>query len=489
MPPPAKKKPETGLQTMKTKKKSMDPFWLPDELFQAIFQYLSWDNVKSCRLVSRKWKSLVDHSSVLKCAAMNVIQSDNIEERIQSEMFKLVGKVNLKQSYNLELIDEYAIYLKENSIKADLTNIHEIYASLSHFLSPPTLVTLVVSLVKSKNSTRVSTHLEVKNLTACHTPGLEIESAEDIARLMKRIVNGEVRVESLDLSDFDVSVDGEFETVYGEQLGGGVNGPEFFIESLVKAVCLCKEAKLCYHSDPKGGDVGPYQPKVMNEILRAVAKTPASKLKLKKLEFDFWTDYELGVAHNGHHGDVGGEGLEPEVFAAAVCNLEEVRFHEIPVHPWLEEEMFKAISDTPIESAVLKTLQIDCVTTKAELLASAALKLVDLEIKMSMQKYASGNHHDQCIQARAILDRVHKSKTLRLEILKIGLYDKIYHGRWKTEYYPRTKWSYPQVKMEEIKAKLKKLEIDDHTNDDRDEEEERFYSDSDGDDDNKCAMQ
>ena len=108
---------------------------------------------------------------------------------------------------------------------------------------------------------------------------------------------------------------------------------------------------------------------------------------------------------------------------------------------------------------------------------------------MSMQKYAAGNHHDQCIQARAILDRVHKSKTLRLEILKIGLYDKIYHGRWKTEYYPRTKWSYPQVKMEEIKAKLKKLEIDDHTNDDRDEEEERFYSDSDGDDDNNCAMQ
>ena len=151
--------------------------------------------------------------------------------------------------------------------------------------------------------------------------------------------------------------------------------------------------------------------------------------------------------------------------------------------------MFKVISDTPIESAVLKTLQIDCVTTEAQILASAALKLVDLEIKMSMQKYSSGNSHDQCSQATAILDRVHKSKTLRLENLKISLYDKIYHGSWKTEYYPRTKWSYPQVKKEEIKAKLKKLEIDDHTTDDRDENEERFYSDSDGDDDNNCAMQ
>ena len=487
MPPPVKKKPEASLKTLKTEKKIMDPFWLPDELFQAIFQHLPWNSVKSCRLVSRKWKSLVDHSSVLKCAAMNIVQTNNIEERLQSEMFKLVGKVNLKQSYNLELIDEYAIYLKENSTTADLTNIQEIYASLSLLQAPGSRIdppTLVVSLIKSKNSTHVSTHLEVKNLAACHSPGFGSESAEDIAKLMERLANGEVRVESLNLWDFDVTDDGEFDNIYGEKFGENVNGPELFIEYLVKAVCMCKEAKFCYQLDP-----GPYQPKVMNEILRAVAKTPASKLKLKKLEFDFWTDYELGVAHNGHHGDIGGEGLDPEVFAAAVCKLEEVRFHGIPVHPRLEEEMFKVISDTPIESAVLKTLQIDCVTTEAQILASAALKLVDLEIKMSMQKYSSGNSHDQCSQATAILDRVHKSKTLRLENLKISLYDKIYHGSWKTEYYPRTKWSYPQVKKEEIKAKLKKLEIDDHTTDDRDENEERFYSDSDGDDDSNCAMQ
>ena len=107
-----------------------------------------------------------------------------------------------------------------------------------------------------------------------------------------------------------------------------------------------------------------------------------------------------------------------------------------------------------------------------------------------MQKYASQNRCDQCIQARTILDRVHKAKTLRLENLKIGLYDRIYHGTWKTEYYPRAKWSYPQIKMEEIKAKLKKLEIDDHTND-INEDEEGFCIDEDGSDSNDdvCVLQ
>ena len=175
MPPPAKqKKSESAPKTIKRKKKAKEPFWLPDELFQEVFWYLPWSSLKSCRLVSRKWKSLVDHSSVLKCAEMNIVQNNNIEERLQSEMFKRVGKVNLKQSYNLELIDEYAIYLKENSTTADLTNIQEIYASLSLLQAPGSRIdppTLVVSLIKSKNSTHVSTHLEVKNLAACHSPG------------------------------------------------------------------------------------------------------------------------------------------------------------------------------------------------------------------------------------------------------------------------------------------------------------------------------
>ena len=76
MPPPAKlKKSETTPKTIKSKKKGTEPMWLPDELFQEVFRYLPWSSLKYCRLVSRKWKGLVDHSSVLKCAAMNVIQT------------------------------------------------------------------------------------------------------------------------------------------------------------------------------------------------------------------------------------------------------------------------------------------------------------------------------------------------------------------------------------------------------------------------------
>ena len=87
MPPPTKqKKSETDRKTIKRKKKATEPLWLPDELFQEVFKYLPWSSLKSCRLVSRKWKGLVDHSSVLKCAAMNVIQQDNIEERLQCEL-------------------------------------------------------------------------------------------------------------------------------------------------------------------------------------------------------------------------------------------------------------------------------------------------------------------------------------------------------------------------------------------------------------------
>ena len=479
MPPPTKqKKSETAPKTIKRKKKATEPLWLPDELFQEVFKYLPWSSLNSCRLVSRKWKGLVDHSSVLKCAAMNVIQQENIEERLQCELIKFVGKVNLKQPYNLVLIDEYTIYLKENSIKADLTEVQEVYASLCPYESLPNLV---VSMVKSKNSTHVSTHLEVKDLGSG-------ESAAEMAKMIERMANGEVTVESLDLYDFDVT-DDEFEYIRGEngaeyiceQFGKNVSGPEYFIELLVKAVCMCKEVTLTNRGDPRGGEVGAYQPMVMNEILRGVAKTPSTKLKLKKLEFNFWVDYELGVASNGGYGSYG-DCLNANVFAAAVCKLEEVRFLGIPVDPELEEAMFKAIRDTPTESVVLKSLKIGFVTTKAQILASAALKLVDLKLNFASHKYAAGNRHEQCSQAKAILDRIHKAKTLRLENLEIGLYDKIHHGGYKTYYGKRKSWSYPQVKMEEIKAKLKNLKIDDQTNA-RDEE------DSEDDEDNNCTLQ
>ena len=133
--------------------------------------------------------------------------------------------------------------------------------------------------------------------------------------------------------------------------------------------------------------------------------------------------------------------------------------------------MFKAIRDTPTESVVLKSLKISYVTSKAQILASAALKLVDLKLNFASHKYAADNRHEQCSQAKAILDRIHKAKTLRLENLEIGLYDKIHHGGYllPTYYEKRKSWSYPEVKMEEIKAKLKNLKIDDQTNA-RDEE-------------------
>ena len=69
-----------------------------------------------------------------------------------------------------------------------------------------------------------------------------------------------------------------------------------------------------------------------------------------------------------------------------------------------------------------------------------------------------------------------------MENLEIGLYDKIHHGGYKTYYGKRKSWSYPQVKMGEIKAKLKNLKIDDQTNA-RDEE------DSEDDEDNNCTLQ
>ena len=468
MPPPAKqKKSESAPKTIKRKKKAKEPFWLPDELFQEVFKYLPWSSLKSCRLVSRKWKGLVDHSSVLKCAAMNVIQQYNIdiEERLQCELIKFVGKVNLKQPYSLKLIDEYDIYLKENSIEADLTNVQEMIRdpryAFSFFLFMP-FPNLVVSLVKSKNSTHVSTHLEVKHIGSG-------ENAAGLAKEIDKLANGEATVESLDLYDFDV-IDDEFEYINGEngaedicvQFGKTVSGPEYFIELFVKVVCVCKEVTLTNHGNPSRGEVGPYQPIVINEIMRAIANTPSSKLKLKKLEFDFWADYELGDGNNGGY-------LDSHVFAAAVCKLEDVRFCGIPVAPELEEVMFKAIRDTPPNKVVLKSLKIGFVTTKAQILASAALKLVDLRLNFASHEYATGNRHEQCSQAKAILDRIHKAKTLRLENLEIGLYDKIYHGEYKTYYERRKSWSYPEFKMEEIKAKLKNLKIDDQTNA-RDEE-------------------
>ena len=460
-PPPKQIKCETAQKAIKTEKKELDRS-LSDNLLQTIFQYLPWSSVKSCRLVSRKWKGLVDSPAVLSCAAMNVVHPNtNIEERLESEMIKYVGKVNLKQPYWTVLIGQliapYSRYMEKNNAEADLTAVQKTYSDLSPFSVFPHLV---VSLTKCDQAVHVTTHLDAKRIC-------DSGSATDLITLIEKITNGEVKVESLYLGNFDV-YDDEFDYYEDEngrdickQYGKEVRGAEYFVKSLVKAVLACKEVMLENHGDPRGCEVGQYQPKVMNDIMRAVAKTETSKLKLRKLEFDFCVDYQLGVANNG--GDVEGSCLDPNVFAAAVCKLEEVRFHGIPVDPELEEAMFKTIRDTPIKSLALKSLQIGFVTTKAQILASAATKLVSLDLHMASHKWATSNRHEQCSQAKAILDRIHKAKTLKLENLKIGLYDKIHHGGYKTYYGKRKKWFYPDVKMGEIKAKLKKLEIDDET--------------------------
>ena len=82
--------------------------------------------------------------------------------------------------------------------------------------------------------------------------------------------------------------------------------------------------------------------------------------------------------------------------------------------------------------------------------------------------YCSSDY-DQCAQAKAILDRIHSAKRFQLETLEIDLHER----------YPRSKWCYPATKMEEIKAKIKKIEISDGTLSWNPEEEEE----------NNCTLQ
>ena len=128
-----------------TAAKAKDSFFLPDELFQMIFKHLPWSSIKSCRLVSTKWKALVDCPGVLSCAAMNVIYPD-MEKRLRSNMSKFVGKVNLKQLYNPKvrniLFKKFSDFLDENVTEAEvylsrLAEVTKIYRDLPISLSCP----------------------------------------------------------------------------------------------------------------------------------------------------------------------------------------------------------------------------------------------------------------------------------------------------------------------------------------------------------------
>ena len=116
--------------------------------------------------------------------------------------------------------------------------------------------------------------------------------------------------------------------------------------------------------------------------------------------------------------------------------------------------MFLKIQDTPIGQQTLKSLQIDYVTTKPKILASAAVKLTNLILHMGDYKRFCPSHYDQCAQAKAILDKIHKVSQLQLKTLEVRLCE---------DFYKRSKWSYPKKKMEMIEAKMEKVEIYDGT--------------------------
>ena len=143
---------------------------------------------------------------------MNVVHPNtNIEERLESEMIKYVGKVNLKQPYWTvmigQLIAPYSRYLEKNNAEADLTAVQKTYSDLSPFSVFPHLV---VSLTKSDQAVHVTTHLEAKRIC-------DSGSATDLITLIEKITNGEVKVESLYLGDFDV-YDDEFD-YYKDEIG------------------------------------------------------------------------------------------------------------------------------------------------------------------------------------------------------------------------------------------------------------------------------
>ena len=439
-----------------TAAKAKDSFFLPDELFQMIFKHLPWSSIKSCRLVSTKWKALVDCPGVLSCAAMNVIYPD-MEKRLRSNMSKFVGKVNLKQLYNPKvrniLFKKFSDFLDENvteaevylSRLAEVTKIHK-DSPISDF---PHLVT---SLVRTRPENSVTVHIEVKKISVSGT-------VANMMKLINGILNDELKVETLcwinfDLVDIDDGDDVTFPDIDWKQYGEEVDGPEFFMEPLAKAVCKCKEVVLRNLEDVGCSNVGPWQPKIINAIFRTIATEPEFKVSLRKLSLNFSPDYEIGSGNV--RADSFAPGLEANVFAEAVCKLEAVNFCSMAISPALEEALFQKIQDNPIGQQTLKSLQIDYVTTKPKILASAAVKLINLELHMGDYKRFCPSHYDQCAQAKAILDRIYRANAneLQLRTLEVRLYENCYK---------MSKWFYPKKNMERIEAKMEKVEIYDGT--------------------------
>ena len=142
-------------------------FWLPDEIFQLIFKYLPLKSIKRCRLVSRKWKSLIDSPSVLRCAKVTIDplcwcipirrrQLADVSKILSSDLIRHVGKVVLRHypNHTMELVEPFKIYLQTKDVEIDMAEVKKIVdqvGTLDHCL--------VISLLKTKHGTSVIKHV------------------------------------------------------------------------------------------------------------------------------------------------------------------------------------------------------------------------------------------------------------------------------------------------------------------------------------------
>ena len=140
--------------------------WLPDEIFQLIFKYLPLKSIKRCRLVSRKWKSLIDSPSILRCVKVTIDplwslpirhrQLAQISKILGSDLIRHVGKVVLRHypKHTMELIEPIKKYLQTKGVEIDMAEVKKIVdqvGTLHHVL--------VISLLKTKHGTSVSKHV------------------------------------------------------------------------------------------------------------------------------------------------------------------------------------------------------------------------------------------------------------------------------------------------------------------------------------------
>ena len=147
-------------------------FWLPDEIQQLIFKYLPLSSIKRCRLVSRRWRSLVDSPSVLRCAKMEIVYDEdnpimNIVKRLSCDLTKYVGEVILKHDIKEDtrkLVEPFSSYLGLLGIEVDLSEVKSVFNS-DFFWNSSILPILVIRHTKSRQENPVSMCLDIRRIT------------------------------------------------------------------------------------------------------------------------------------------------------------------------------------------------------------------------------------------------------------------------------------------------------------------------------------